>query len=89
LQGGRPMAKNITETCKSCGGETVPDVHRTGSVLPSAQREVALARELSHTEELRERAECRARELEQAVRAFLKGKVKAEVLGQVVEAGAY
>jgi hypothetical protein len=53
------------------------------------QTEKALVRELSVTEELRERAECRARELEQVVRAFLNGKVKADVLGQVVEAGAY
>ena len=81
--------KNITETCKSCGGETLSDTRPTGAMLRPEQREVALVRQLNTTEELRERAECRARELEQAVRAFINGKVKVEVLGSLVGAEAY
>ena len=41
-------SKSITETCKSCGGETLPDVRPAGveSLRPD-QREKALARELA------------------------------------------
>jgi hypothetical protein len=81
--------KNLTENCKSCGSEKLADTRPTGTVLRGEQREVALVKELTNTEELRERADCRVRELEQAVRAFLKGQVKAEVLGSLVGAEAY
>ena len=81
--------KNLTETCRTCGSETLPESRPTGTVLRGEQREVALVRELTAAEELRERADCRVRELEQAIRAFCKGTVKREVLGSLVGAEAF
>lgn len=80
--------KNLTTTCLECGGEHLPESKPTGVVLVGAAREAALVRELHFTEEQASRATCRVRELEQVVRAFLKGSVKAEVLRAVVEAAA-
>lgn len=78
--------KNITETCKSCGNEHLPESRPTGQVIRGSSREAALVTALHSAEERESRATCRVRELEMAIRAVLLGRVKTDVLREVVEA---
>lgn len=83
------VPKILASTCKACGSETVEGLRPDGTVLSGTVRETALVAELLKTEEQASRSAGRVQELEQAIRAFVQGKVKAEVLGSLVNAEAY
>lgn len=79
----------ITKTCRTCGGDNVSGLRPTGAVPDPAKQTAALASALEVQEEQVDRLGCRVRELEQVIRAFCAGAVKADVLRKVVGAEAY
>lgn len=79
----------ITKTCRTCGGDNVSGLRPTGPVPDVERQTTALSKALEQTEEQADRALCRVRELEQVIRAFCSGAVKADVLRKVIGAEAY